>query len=366
MWSETTLVRDLPFGREFCRLVPKVDLHQHLSGSMPVAKVRRILEEVDPTRAEDAQPMAEPPVRLELAWAHQERYFAAVAIAAAAPGQLERLLEATVATLAEQCVTYSELRIGLKAQPTKRTYLARLDRTLETCRVRFPDVRVRLLLTCARDREVAAAEENIDIAIESFGSGSSVCGVEMGGVATEGNFEDFVPALLKARAAGLPVALHCGEDPARQAEWRRMLAFRPARLGHCVHLDQTNFDTVLAEGLPVEACITCHRLHFGIPFEENIFKRLFPTQQVVLGTDNPALYQTNLSEEYFRCCDVFGLRVVEFIALARRAIDFTFQDESAKAELRHRFDVRVSELRRHFSITTAVRGEASTEVGARL
>merc|ERR1739841_305411 len=102
--------------------------------------------------------------------------------------------------------------------------------------------------------------------------------------------------------------------------------------------------------MPVESCLTCHRLHFGIPVDENIFRRLFPTQQVVLGTDNPAMYKTNLSKEYALCCEVFGLRVSELFALARRAIDFTFQDEAARDRLRLQFDERVASLRRRFRI----------------
>ena len=58
-----------------------------------------------------------------------------------------------------------------------------------------------------------------------------------------------------------------------------MLDFAPDRLGHCVLLDDANLTRLLARGgstanadrpnaaaqIPVEACLTCHEKHFGVP-----------------------------------------------------------------------------------------------------
>ena len=141
-------------------------------------------------------------------------------------------------------------------------------------RVRFPGVTIKLLLSVARHSSVEYGSENVDIAVEYFnlvepvpptaaalassvasagcagegvqsqkGNGSGhlkaggskggvsdagdgsgvdgvdgatkctypvVCGVELGGVSTAGEWSTFEPLFARARAAGLPVALHCG------------------------------------------------------------------------------------------------------------------------------------------------------------
>jgi hypothetical protein len=52
------------------------------------------------------------------------------------------------------------------------------------------------------------------------------------------------------------------------------------RLGHCVWLDDANLDAVIASEVPVETALTCHRRHFGVPVESNVFSVFFPSRQV--------------------------------------------------------------------------------------
>jgi adenosine deaminase len=87
--------------------------------------------------------------------------------------------------------------------------------------------------------------------------GPIVCGVELGGVSTAGDWSVLEPLFARARAAGLPVALHCGEDANNQAEVKRMLEFAPERLGHCVFLDDANMELLYQSGITVESCVTC-------------------------------------------------------------------------------------------------------------
>lgn len=121
--------------------------------------------------------------------------------------------------------------------PTKRKYLDLLISVIDQKKTEHPELTVHLLLSVARHGSVEYARENVEIAIEYFTrpEGSPVCGVELGGVATTGSFSDFEPLFREARAAGLPVALHCGENFEDHSEEAEMLDFGPDRLGHCVY-----------------------------------------------------------------------------------------------------------------------------------
>lgn len=78
-------------------------------------------------------------------------------------------------------------RIGIKNRPTKRQYLDDVIAVIQEQKIRFPNVTVKLLLSIARHKDVANAQEMIDVAIEYFQKKPRVvCGVELGGVATKG------------------------------------------------------------------------------------------------------------------------------------------------------------------------------------
>ena len=248
------------------------------------------------------------------------------------------------------CVSTSEKEVSSNST---------LIRVIQQQQLRFPSTTVRLLLSINRAAELAVAEEIVDIAIEVATSGSResqvVCGVELGGMATRGSWANFAPLFERVRQAGLRVALHCGEDKQKQAEWTQMLEFAPDRLGHCVHLDSANIELLIASAIPVETALTCHRRHFGVPIENNVFKTLFPKEQVVLCTDNPSFYETTLSDEYRLCCEYHQLSVSQLFQLARRAISFSFQDGDTQAHMLADFDRQELALRKKYRIEPSAR-----------
>jgi adenosine deaminase len=69
--------------------------------------------------------------------------------------------------------------------------------------------RVPSLSACCCRADCAAALETVALAAELRGRG--VVGVDLSGNPTLGTFATWQPALQAARAAGLPLTLHCGE-----------------------------------------------------------------------------------------------------------------------------------------------------------
>ena len=81
------------------------------------------------------------------------------------------------------------------------------------------------VLRCA---DCAAALETVALAVELRGRG--VVGIDLSGNPTLGAFATWQPALAAARAAGLPLTLHCGEvDNADEARPSCFLFFCAAR-----------------------------------------------------------------------------------------------------------------------------------------
>eukprot|EP00041_Stephanoeca_diplocostata_P005212 m.58031 g.58031 ORF g.58031 m.58031 type:complete len:369 (+) comp15638_c0_seq4:254-1360(+) len=359
-------VCQLPFFQQFCKDLPKIELHRHLTGSMPRDAIKMILQAKAPHIARDAlleTPVHDPsPAGQKEAWDLLVKQCHAVKIATEEDADLERLVAAAIQNLAEDNVMYCEFRVGLKQHPTKAAYLKTLMHILQQQREKHPGVTVRLLLSVARHGDVEQGQENVRLAIDAFqksGVDGCVCGVELGGVTTAKHWRDFVPVFAHARGAGLPVALHCGEDTTRQAQWKEMIDWRPDRLGHCVYLDHDNMAALRASGIPVEIAPTCHELVFGVDCKDNIFGQLYTSRQVTVATDNPTFYNVSLSSEYAKIAQTYRLTIGNLVALARCSIDFAFTSPAARAHLRRDFDARVQRLARKY-------GVAITSVSARL
>ena len=160
---------DHPRCAEFLRRLPKVELHQHLSGSYRAASVLEILRRRG-VCALDGEEDLVAPVRASFdaamqqgAWAKSLARFSAVNEAAREEADQRRLLSEVLADLAADGVVYAELRIGPKQQPTKAEYLQRLERWLEE--LTPPGLTVRLLVSVARHRAPADGRGSVAAAL---------------------------------------------------------------------------------------------------------------------------------------------------------------------------------------------------------
>lgn len=349
-------IKHAPFFKDFIKGLPKVELHQHLTGSLDNAGLRRALEQKGLAHlARDIRSLSDEDTD---SWEHLVKYCSACAIAVdgGGDGRSQREFYADAfELLRKDGVMYCELRVGLKPQPTKQRYLERILNAVERANGAGGDLQIGILVSVARHGDVNYGRESAEIAIELWKQGRAhLCGIELGGVPAEADFtRDWKPTFDAARAVGMPIALHCGEDSseAKQREWREMIEWGPDRLGHCVLLDDANFErlTKADRRIPVETCLTCHDKHFGVPVPENVFVKLREAKHPVsLATDNPSILGVSLSDEYILACETFNLSTADVVHYARQAIDFTFLSAAGKASLTKRFDGRVQELlRRH-------------------
>ena len=224
-WDASRPLKDAPFFMDFVRALPKVELHQHLTGSLNNESLKRALERKGLPESEHICPLSE--AFKDDAWGHLTRYCIACAKAVAPEGgsasfeeeakRQQQLFEEAFDLLRSAGVMYAELRVGLKHEPTKRAYLERLLEAVERENVSGRGLRLGILVSVARHGELAYGEESAEVAEEFWKQGRPVCGIELGGVPAKSDFAtEWRPVFEKARAAGMRVALHCGEDAGKQ------------------------------------------------------------------------------------------------------------------------------------------------------
>lgn len=118
-----------------------------------------------------------------------------------------------------------------------------------------------------------------------------------------------------------------------------MLDFGPDRIGHGTFLPSTQRLSLVKQNIPIEACVTSNLLCKTVPIvSDHHFKDFhFDGHPCILCTDDKGLFHCALSGEYILVGEAFQLDKNDLFELARRAVDFIF-DNNAKDSLHHLFE----------------------------
>lgn len=317
--------------------VPKVELHAHLSGCIRSSTFHELTDHIHVKEHLIVPPQKAYSVA---SWdAHVDNTFAQIATLTRSKDVLRRVTLEVIEDFAMEGTVYLELRIGLKASPTKRDYLETLLSAVAEGQQRHPTCVVKLVLSVARNTDVTYAREQVELAIEHFRSTQPdpvVVGIEMGGSPFCGSWQHFRCLFDEARAAGLKVSLHCGENTESQAEWEEMIRWRPDRLGHGTFLNQANDHLLISSMIPVEFCLSVAERFFCQTKENMIFRRL-SGHPIVFCSDNTTLNDTTLTAEYEKAMSYFGLSFGDLVEISWRAIDHAFASSPSKEKARSLF-----------------------------
>ncbi|XP_053599684.1 adenosine deaminase-like protein isoform X2 [Plodia interpunctella] len=193
----------------------------------------------------------------------------------------------------------------------------------------------RLIISINRTMVTAECDAITDLAIEYHKKYPDiVVGIELSGNPIVGEFQNFLPALTRARDAGLKVSLHCGEVR-NPKEVLDMINFKPERLGHgvCIHPKfggtQETWQALCNSLIPVELCLTSNVNTKSVSgYESHHFKELYEAGiPVIINTDDKGVFATSLSQEYMLCAETFHLEKEQIARLALSACQYIFDTE---------------------------------------
>ena len=187
-------------------------------------------------------------------------------------------------------VIYLELRSTPRAEKnmSKKNYLEAMIRGVQHCKIHYPNILVKLLISVNRNETIESAKENIELAIEYWKKFPNlILGIDLSGNPTKSKFIDYIDILNKARSEGLKISIHCGEVVDNQ-EVKNILNFHPDRIGHgtCIHEslggDKNNWDELLKKKIPVEICITSNiKCKTVNSYDEHHFKFLYENKHPI-------------------------------------------------------------------------------------
>ena len=149
--------------------------------------------------------------------------------------------------------------------------------------------------------------------------------------------QDFVKPILKAKAAGLKVTIHSGEDTPASAVWDTVHAFQPDRIGHGIHSieDMKVVDLIRERGITLEVNPWSNYLTSSVPtIEAHPLKKLFDCDlRVTISSDDPEVLDTNINNEYRIAHEILGMSMNEIAVCTRYAFEASFVEEAAKQRI---------------------------------
>lgn len=324
----------------YARALPKAELHVHLEGSIQPATLLTLAQ-----RNGVALP-AESVEGLRVWFRFRDfEHFVAIYLAITrclrTAADYELIAYEFGAEMVRQHTRYAEVtftpstheRMGIPHD----VYFTGLEQGRAQARADF-GVEMRWIFDIVRNiadpaRRQEAAEYTTSVAIEGHEHGV----VALGFAGLEHGFAiaPFAPYFARARAAGLHVIPHAGETAGPASIWDAIHLLGAERIGHGVRaIEDPALVTYLAEhALPLEVNVTSN-LRLGIypDLASHPLPRLLAAGvPITINSDDPALFNTTLSDEYALLAGPFGLDAQTIDAVALNGARYGLLPEPEKA-----------------------------------
>ena len=336
---------------EFLRVVPKVQLHCHLEGTLragtflDLARKHKVALTYTP-RGDGELPAAEYTGEAADLYRFENfqqflMTFAAVSRSLAEPADYGRLAAEYVEDAVAQNVRYAELFISpsvwqffhpeIDVRACMEVMRAEFDRRPEA-------LEVKLIVDLTRNFGVESGMRSAEMALGLTDLG--VLGIGLGGDEARFPAELFEDVYAFARANGLRGVAHAGEAAGAQSVRAAVEVLKAERIGHGIRAleDDAVVELLASRGIPLECSPTSNELT-GVAAKDADHPLVLLDERGVIVTvdaDDPSLFQTSITRELEKVAGMVGPH--DTLRFIRNAIDASFAPPAKKAELHAAID----------------------------
>ena len=228
--------------------------------------------------------------------------------------------------LEAQHVTYAEITLSAGVILWKEQNLEAIFQAAQEEVRQFGRVKVAWIFDAIRQFGAEPAARVFEAAREMKNEG--VVAIGIGGDEAKGPAQWFKQLYAAAREAGLRLTCHAGEVTGPESVWDA-LDIGAERIGHGIRAveDPKLLETLRARNVVLEVCPSSNVCTRAVPdMAQHPLRRLWDAGvPIVLGSDDPALFHSTLSEEYEKAALMFGFAREELAQLAANSLKYAFR-----------------------------------------
>ena len=352
------------YYESFCNKIPKIELHAHINGSLSKATMRKLIQ-LKARKGELREDITEHMTSIvdgnQKTLAECFDIFKVVHQVVDSAEAIYIATKDVIKEFADDSVKYLELRSTPKniGTMTKDIYMDSVLDAIKECNSDSElDIITKFLVSIDRRNGATVAEETINLAHKYQNMNDIVVGVDLSGDPMAGKSLDFTAALTRAKTLGLKTAVHLAETKESQSETKALLDSRPDRIGHgtCLRVEDGGYqelvDFVAQHRIPLELCLTSNVKGQTVKgYDVHHFKKWYDIgHPCVICTDDKGVFATTLSKEYFLVAEAFQLDYRSLWNLSMESINFIFDSEHVKDELKEIWRKEKDKLKKTYDI----------------
>jgi adenosine deaminase/aminodeoxyfutalosine deaminase len=321
----------------FIRRLPKAELHLHLEGTVTPETL------VELSARHDASPLNLDQARVLYHYTDFSGFlmaFKAVTEHLQTPDDYELITWRMLELLGRQGVAHAEVYVSVGViYFWGRSEFEPLFAGMERARIRAEaelGISLYWIFDAVRHFGPEAAARVFRKAAQLRPQHPSIIGIGIGGDERRVGAEPFRDLYAEARDAGLRLTAHAGESAGPESIWGA-LNIGAERLGHALSaIQDPELMGLLAERqVPLEVCVTSNlRTGCCAHLDDHPLRRYFDSGlMVTLNSDDPALFASDLLDEYVNAQNHFGFTEEHLRELAANSIEASFLPPDRKVML---------------------------------
>ncbi len=339
---------------KFVRLMPKVELHVHLEGSIHPETLLTLAERNHvPIPAHSVEELRD--------WyrftdfAHFAEIYFAICSCIRTPADFELVTTEFLRNQVQQNIRYSEVIFTPYTHREHISFdeqLAAINRARERART---SLGVNMGLVPDISRQIRPIDHSLlvaDWAVQNMQNGIIALG--LGGPEIDNPPELFQKAFTRIHAACLPSLPHAGETVGPQSIWGALNSLHAIRIGHGVRcLEDPALVAFLREKqIPLDINPTSNVCLGVAPTlaEHPLPKLIEEGLLVTINSDDPPMFGTTLTDEYLRISETFGFDVLLINQLVINGIRASLLSTDAQRLLEMEFRGQLEQLQNDLNL----------------